>query len=191
MASGETEIPAALRHVDVAAADRLLQALDHHGIAYERRRHEVPRHARHLAALWGVPLNETGRATLLKAGDQAVLALVPADRKISAPRLRHLLGVAELRVLRGDRGVGRLGWQGLPEPAGALPAVPEMFGASGLVERLVLQAPRLIVALGGAYSIALAPADFVQATHATVASFAGTTRLLPEGGMLEDPPPAS
>jgi prolyl-tRNA editing enzyme YbaK/EbsC (Cys-tRNA(Pro) deacylase) len=176
--------------VDTAAAERLLAALDCLGLAYERRRHEVPRHARHLAALWGVPLHEAGRATLLEADHRAVLALVSADRKISAPRLRQLLGVAELRVLRGDRGVGRLGWQGLPEPAGALPAVPEMFGASALVERLVLQAPRLIVALGGGSSIALAPADFVRATHATVASFAGTTRLLPEGGLLEDPPPA-
>ena len=125
--------------VDPAAPAALRRRLTDAGEPYELRAHEPARHARHLAALWSLPLDEAIRATLFYASPQAappgpgsapadvpapVLVLVPADRKIAAPRLRELLGAAELRVLRADRGVGRVGWRGLPGAPGALPAVP-------------------------------------------------------------------
>ncbi len=182
------EIGPHLRVFDYRAVERLRAALDRLGAAYEVRTHEPARHARHLAALWGVALHEAGRATLLQADDQAILALVPADRKIGAPRLRALLGAQVLRVLRGDRGVGRVGWADLPAPPGALPAVPEAYHARCYVDKLVLAIPRLVIALDVGRSMALSPQAFVQATGATVACFAGTTRLLPEGGMVTEPP---
>ena len=179
---------ARLRYVDPAAADRLLQALAEYGAEFSLRVHEPPRHARHLAALWQVPLYEAGRATLLAADGVPLLAVVPADRKIGAPRLRAFLGAADLRVLRGDRGVGRIGWSGLPAPPGALPAVPAMFGARGLLDELALRSPRLVIALDGTRSIAVAPADYLRAAGVEPARFTGTTRLLPGGGMVEDDP---
>jgi prolyl-tRNA editing enzyme YbaK/EbsC (Cys-tRNA(Pro) deacylase) len=179
---------AQLRYVDLAAAERLLQALAERRAEFSLREHEPPRHARHLAALWQVPLHEAGRATLLVADGEPLLAVVPADRKIGAPRLRSLLGATDLRVLRGDRGVGRIGWEGLPAPAGALPAVPAIFGARGLLDELALRSPRLVIALDGTRSIALAPAEYLRAAGVAPARFAGTTRLLPGGGMVEDDP---
>jgi hypothetical protein len=174
--------------VDLAAPDAFLGALARAGVPYEVRRHEPARHARHLAALWGVPLQVAGRATLFYADGAPVLVVVPADRKVAAPLLRGVLGVADLRVLRGDRGVGRVGWQGLPGEPGALPAVPALYGARGLVEGGVLAQPRLIVAVDPGRSVALAPGDYVAVTGAGAARFAGRTRLLPEGGMVDDPP---
>jgi prolyl-tRNA editing enzyme YbaK/EbsC (Cys-tRNA(Pro) deacylase) len=125
---------------------------------------------------------------LLAVDGAPLLAVVPADRKIGAPRLRTLLGATELRVLRGDRGVGRVGWAGLPPPPAALPAVPAIYDAECMVDELVMRLPRLVVALDGTRSMGLAPADFVRLTQARIGRFVGTTRLLPAGGMVEDDP---
>jgi hypothetical protein len=167
----------ALVVVEVAAADAFLTRLRERHAPFDCRTHAPARHARHLAQLWGVPLHAAGRATLLMADMRPVLALVPADRKISAQRIRPLLHAGDLRVLRGDRGVGRLGWRDLPGPPGALPAVPGVFAAASWVDTEVLEIPALVVALDGTRSLRLRPQDYVAACHSHVESFIGTTRL--------------
>lgn len=174
--------------VDPSAVDRFLARLDERHLVYELREHEPPRHARHLAALWHAPLHQAGRATLFCADGQSVLAVVAADRKVSAPLFRSVQQVVEVRVLRADRGVGRLGWTGMGGEPGALPAVPELFGARGVVDHTVA-AERVILSLGGTRSIALRRADYAAAVGAAVLRFTGATRLLPAGGMVIDPAP--
>ena len=173
-----------LTGVDSSAVERFITSLA--ALPHEPRAHAPARHARHLAALWGVPLAGAGRATLFFADGAAVLALVPADRKVSAPRFRDLLGVADLRVLRGDRGVGRVGWSGLSGAPGALPAVPALFQAACWVDERVLTSDAVIVPVAEGRSVRLAPADYVQVTHARVARFSGKTRLLEGGGMIDE-----
>jgi hypothetical protein len=188
--------------VDPAAPAALRRRLTDAGEPYELRAHEPARHARHLAALWSLPLDEAIRATLFYASPQAappgpgsapaavpapVLVLVPADRKIAAPRLRELLGAAELRVLRADRGVGRVGWRGLPGAPGALPAVPALFGARLLVDVLVLRHRRVVLTLEPGRSLALSPRALLRLAGGQEVSTTGRTRLLPEGGMVRDP----
>ena len=82
----------ALTAFDPGAEERFLAALAAAAVPHELREHEPPRHARHLAALWGAALHQAVRATLFFADGTAVLGLVPADRKVSAPRLREVLG---------------------------------------------------------------------------------------------------
>jgi prolyl-tRNA editing enzyme YbaK/EbsC (Cys-tRNA(Pro) deacylase) len=178
-----------LAHVDAAAAARFVDTLRDESVPHEVRAHEPARHARHLASIWGVPLHETARATLFGAAGEPVLAVVPADRKVSAPRFAAALGVAELRVLRGDRGVGRLGWLPLPGSPGALPAVPGVYRARLFVDELVLAQRPVVIALGDGCSARLAAADYARAAAATVARFAGTTRLLPGGGIVDEVAP--
>lgn len=170
----------------LGAPTAFLQALKDAALPYDLRHHEPARHARHLAALWNIPLPEAGRATLFAADGVPVLALVPADRKVSAPRLRDFLGVTDLRVLRGDRGVGRAGWHGLPGDPGALPAVPDLYGARSLVEARVLDLARVVISLQPGQSVGLSPADYTRLAQATIAPFTGSTRLLPEGGMVTE-----
>jgi prolyl-tRNA editing enzyme YbaK/EbsC (Cys-tRNA(Pro) deacylase) len=172
--------------VDPGAPAAFLQALIAAAVPHELRHHEPARHARHLAAVWDIPLSEAGRATLFVADGAPVLVLVPADRKVSAPRLRDLLGATDLRVLRGDRGVGRAGWHGLPGDPGALPAVPGLYAASCLLEARVMDLPRVVISLQPGQSLSLSPADYGRRTQATIASFTGSTRLLPEGGMVTE-----
>jgi prolyl-tRNA editing enzyme YbaK/EbsC (Cys-tRNA(Pro) deacylase) len=171
-------------HPDAEA--RFLERLAAAAVPHELRTHEPPRHARHLAALWQRPLPEAGRATLFYADGGSVLAIVPADRKVSAPRLRLVLGKADLRVLRADRGTGRIGWTNMPEPAGALPGLPGLYDAPGYVDERVTLLPWVIVALLRGRSVSLSPQNLVRITGARVASFTGTTRLLPEGGMEDE-----
>jgi prolyl-tRNA editing enzyme YbaK/EbsC (Cys-tRNA(Pro) deacylase) len=178
-----------LASVHLEAPDHFLQALQRRNV--EHRAHEPVRHARHLASIWAAALSEAGRATLFYADGRPVLALVPADRKVSAPTFKVVLGVSDLRVLRGDRGVGRLGWRHMPGEPGALPAVPGMFGAICYVDRRVFESERLIVSLGGGRSVALSPQAYVEVTAAILESFTGTTRLLPEGGMVNEVVPPS
>ncbi len=199
--------------VDPAAPGALLRRLADGGEPYELRTHEPARHARHLAALWNIPLDEAIRATLFYAASQPlppddspprepppppadsapadspppVLVLVPADRKIAAPRLRELLNAAELRVLRSDRGVGRVGWRGLPGAPGALPAVPGLYGARLLVDALVLRYRRVALPLEPGRSLALSPQALLRLAGGQEVSTTGRTRLLPEGGMVRDP----
>jgi prolyl-tRNA editing enzyme YbaK/EbsC (Cys-tRNA(Pro) deacylase) len=177
---------AALAAVDLAAVEGLLARIAAAGVRHELRQHEPARHARHLAAIWGVPLHQAGRATLFYADGAPVLAVVPADRKVSAPRLRAVLGASELRVLRGDRGVGRLGWRGLPGEAGVLPAVPGLYRARCLIEVRLLEEARLVFAVSVDRSVAMAAADYRLVTGAVGARLIGVTRLLPEGGMVDD-----
>src|SRR5688500_6350987 len=152
--------------VDSSATERFLAALA--AVPHELRHHEPARHARHLASLWNVHLAEAGRATLFFADGAAVLVLVPADRKISAPTLRSLLGAEELRVLRADRGVGRIGWTNLNGPPGALPALPALFTATMLIEELALAPQRLVLSVDSSLSVALAPADYITLVNARV-----------------------
>lgn len=177
-----------LSEVDESAIEAFLRRLEAAGVEHEVRGHEPARHARHLASLCGVALHEAARATLFYSDGAAVLGVVPADRKVSAPVLRALLGVADLRVLRGDRGVGRVGWANLPGAAGVLPAVPGLFRASCVVDaRLTMDGtPKLVFALDPGRSVRISAADYVRAAGARIERFTGTTRLLPEGGMVDD-----
>ncbi|HEX2325657.1 MAG TPA: hypothetical protein VHQ00_09675, partial [Chloroflexota bacterium] len=97
------------------------------------------------------------------------------------------LGAAELRVLRADRGVGRVGWRGLPGAPGALPAVPALFGARLLVDVLVLRHRRVVLTLEPGRSLALSPRALLRLAGGQEVSTTGRTRLLPEGGMVRDP----
>ena len=161
--------------VDAGAPARFLAALP--SVPHELRHHEPARHARHLASLWNVHLAEAGRATLFYADSAPTLVLVPADRKISAPTLRTLLGAEELRVLRADRGVGRIGWTNLNGPPGALPALPALFTATMLVDELALAPQRLVLSIDAGCSVALAPADYITLVTARVVNVAGRTEL--------------
>lgn len=181
-------VPDALRVFVPGAAAGFLDKLRAQAIPHALREHEPARYARHLASIWGTALHETARATLFQADDRAVLAIVPADRKVSAPLFRSVLGAAFLRVLRGDRGVGRLGWNGLPGDPGPLPALPAAYAAGCYVDEAVLHHQQVIFSLEPSRSVSLAPIDYIRLVNATLAQFVGATRLLPEGGMVDDPP---
>jgi hypothetical protein len=90
-------------------------------------------------------------------------------------------------VVRGDRGVGRVGWQGLPGEPGALPAVPGLYSARALLEVELLDLPEVLLTIAPGRSVALAPSAYAGVVGAATARFAGRTRLLPEGGMVRDP----
>ncbi|HAH15762.1 MAG TPA: hypothetical protein DCL45_06980, partial [Chloroflexi bacterium] len=170
------------------AVTRLLDLVSTSRIDFETRSHPEPRHARHLASIWEVGLSATVRATLMSMDGRPVLVAVPADRKIDALGVRARTGASTISVLRGDRGVGRVGWEGMEGQPGALPCVPEMFGASLLIDPELTDAGPIVVGLGGGQSLRCDGMQFAEALGARVIRCVGRTRLLPQGGMVDDPP---
>lgn len=184
---GDVSAPDVAVSRSVAVA-RLLDLMASRHIEFETRTHHEARHARHLASMWGVALSATVRATLMAMDGNPVLVAVPADRKIDAPGVRARMGAVAIVVLRGDRGVGRSGWEGMEGPPGALPCLPEMFGASLMIDPELTGLGRIVIGLGGGQSIRCDGTRFAEECAATVIRCVGRTRLLPEGGMVDDPP---
>jgi prolyl-tRNA editing enzyme YbaK/EbsC (Cys-tRNA(Pro) deacylase) len=184
---GPTDPVAALGSLE-NARDTFLTTLRDAGEAHQVRHYGGVRHARHLASLWGRPLTSTVRATLFDAEGACVLVAVPADRKIEAPRLRKVLGVAQLVVLRADRGVGRLGWVNLPGNPGTVPGLPQPFGARLIVEGELLALEDVVVPLTPTTSVRVTPVAYLTAVGGEAVQCVGRTRLLPEGGAIDDPP---
>ena len=170
------------------AVTRLLDLLTKGRIEFEMRTHPVPRHARHLASMWEAGLSATVRATLMSMDGRPVLVAVPADRKIDVPAVRARTGASGVSVLRGDRGIGLIGWEGMEGQPGALPCLPEMFDAHLLFDQELTEAGPIAVGLGGGQSIRCDGRQLADELGATVFRCVGRTRLLPQGGMIHDPP---
>ncbi len=170
------------------AVTRLLDLMASRHIGFEMRTHHEARHARHLSSMWEVALSTTVRATLMAIDGSPVLVAVPADRKIDAPGVRARIGAVAIAVLRGDRGVGLLGWVGMEGQPGALPCLPGMFGASLMIDPELTGSGPIVVGLGGGQSFRCDGTLFAEACGGTVIRCVGRTRLLPEGGMVVDPP---
>ncbi|MSQ44169.1 MAG: hypothetical protein EXR45_08185 [Chloroflexi bacterium] len=184
---GDVSTPGGVMSRTVAVT-RFLDLMAVRHIEFEMRTHHEARHARHLASMWEVGLSATVRATLMAMDGSPVLFAVPADRKIDAPGVRARMGVVAISVLRGDRGVGRVGWEGMEGHPGALPCLPDMFGASLMIDPELTGSGPIVIGLGGGQSIRCDGTRLAEACGGTVIRCVGRTRLLPEGGMVDDPP---
>lgn len=77
--------------------DRVEQLLKNAGVPYTVLHHEPVFTSEQAAAVRGVPLGSGAKALVVKAGDQFVMLVVPADRKLDSKKAKAALGVKDLR----------------------------------------------------------------------------------------------
>jgi Ala-tRNA(Pro) deacylase len=77
--------------------DRLSARLQEAGIVFTVLRHQAVFTSEEAAAVRGTPLSSGAKALVMKANDDFMLLVLPADRKLDSKKARVALGVKSLR----------------------------------------------------------------------------------------------
>src|SRR5262249_27959423 len=95
---------------------RVQAKLTEAGIAFGVLRHAAVYTSEEAAAVRGVPLSSGAKALIVKAGDDFVMLVVPADRKLDSKKARAALGVKGTRFASREEGEQRGGLRPAPTP---------------------------------------------------------------------------
>src|SRR5256885_3745289 len=87
--------------------ERIGSLLRERGVPFTVLRHDPVFTSEQSAAVRGTPLSSGAKALVLKAGEQFLMAVLPADRKLDSKKARAGLGVKSLRFA-GCAEVGRI-----------------------------------------------------------------------------------
>jgi Ala-tRNA(Pro) deacylase len=99
--------------------------LDDAGATYQVLRHEPVFTSEEAARVRGVPLASGAKALVVKAGDQFVMLVLPADRKLDGKQARAGLQVKSVRFATEDEVLERTGLRpGSIPPFGSLFHLP-------------------------------------------------------------------
>lgn len=105
--------------------DRLHARLQEAGITFTVLRHQAVFTSEEAAAVRGTPLSSGAKALVVKAGDDFLLLVLPADRKLDSKTARTNLGVKALRFASREEVEQLTGLQpGSIPPFGSLFALP-------------------------------------------------------------------
>jgi Ala-tRNA(Pro) deacylase len=103
--------------------ERIEEKLTAAGIAFGVLRHAPVYTSEEAAAIRGVPLCSGAKALIVKAGEEFVLLVVPADRKLDSKKARTALGVKSLRFASREEVEQLTGLQ-----PGSIPPFGSLFG---------------------------------------------------------------
>ena len=103
--------------------ERLQERLQAGGVAFTVLRHEPVYTSEQAAAVRGVPLASGAKALVVKAGEEFVLLVLPADRKLDSRKARTALGVKALRFATREEVEQLTGLQ-----PGSIPPFGSLFG---------------------------------------------------------------
>src|SRR5262249_35256691 len=103
--------------------DRLSARLQEAGIAFTVLRHQAAFTSEEAAAVRGTPLSSGAKALVVKASDDFVLLVLPADRKLDSKKARAGLGVKSLRFASREEVEQLTGLQ-----PGSIPPFGSLFG---------------------------------------------------------------
>src|SRR5262249_12247240 len=105
--------------------DRLSEKLTAAGVSFTVTRHAPVYTSEEAAAIRGAPLCSGAKALVVKAGEEFVLLVVPADRKLDSKKARARLGVKSMRFPSREEVQQLTGLQ-----PGAIPPFGSLFGLS-------------------------------------------------------------
>jgi Ala-tRNA(Pro) deacylase len=105
--------------------DRLNAWLNGSGVSFTVLRHEPVFTSEQAAAVRGTPLASGAKALIVKAGDNFLLLVLPADRKLDSRKARDALRVKALRFASKEEVLNFTGLQ-----PGSIPPFGSLFGLS-------------------------------------------------------------
>lgn len=79
-------------------ANRVKSFLDEHDVDYEHTEHEPVYTAQEVAEVEHVPGRQVAKVVILTDGDESIMALLPATRKIQLEKIRRAAGNDALRL---------------------------------------------------------------------------------------------
>jgi Ala-tRNA(Pro) deacylase len=103
--------------------ERVREKLEAAGVAFTVTRHAPVYTSEEAAAVRGAPLCSGAKALVVKAGDDFVLLVVPADRKLDSKKARAALAVKALRFASREEVEQLTGLQ-----PGSIPPFGSLFG---------------------------------------------------------------
>lgn len=109
--------------MEVSVFDRLQSFLTQSGVQFTVLRHEPVFTSEQAAAVRGSPLASGAKALVVKAGDEIVLLVLPADRKLDSRKARNALHVNALRFASKEEVQNLTGLQ-----PGSIPPFGSLFG---------------------------------------------------------------
>ena len=141
--------------------------LTRQGVPFTVLRHEPVFTSEQAAAVRGTPLASGAKALVVKAGDDFLLLVVPADRKLDSKKARTALGVKAMRFASREEVQERTGLQ-----PGSIPPFGSLFNLPTFCDPALADNPSINFNAGDhAISIQMTYADYVRAERPTLASF--------------------
>jgi Ala-tRNA(Pro) deacylase len=149
----------------VSVFERIEQKLQSAGIPYTVLRHAPVFTSEEAAAVRGVPLSSGAKALVVKAGEEFLLLVVPADRKLGSKKARGVLGVKSLRFATREEVEQLTGLQ-----PGSIPPFGSLFGLVTVCDPALGAEPTINFNAGDhGISVSMSHADYLSAEAPRVA----------------------
>ena len=146
-------------------AGKVKQYLDDQGISYEVVAHEETFSTSEEARAIGVIASHVAKTLVIRSRNGAVLAVLPASKRIDIHKLRDILGDNHARL----ETEAEMGGEFTGFDLGAVPPLGELFGAPVFLDERLEQADEIIFA-GGTHrdSVKMSGEDFLKLTRPQV-----------------------
>ena len=147
--------------------DRLTDMLDSHGVAYDVSRHAPVFTSEEAARVRGAPLASGAKALICKAGENFVLFVMPADRRLDSKEVRKAFGLRGLRFATREE-VAQL----TTLAPGSIPPFGQLFGFATYCDEHLCAQTRINFNAGDhAISVNMASADYLTVEKPTLGQF--------------------
>jgi len=148
--------------------ERLQELLKHHGVAFDVLRHESVYTSEEAAAVRGVPLASGAKALICKGGDEFVMFVLPADRRLASKVVRRARGWRKLRFANPDEVLELTGLT-----PGSIPPFGSLFGLATLCDARLSESETINFNAGDhSISVSMRYADYVEVEKPELGAFA-------------------
>ena len=145
--------------------DRVQEKLTAAGVAFGVLRHAPVFTSEEAAAVRGVALSSGAKALVVKAGDDFVMLVVPADRKLDSKKARAALGVKSTRFASREEVTQLTTLQ-----PGSIPPFGSLFGLKTFCDPALRDNETINFNAGDhAISVSMSCADYLTAERPTLA----------------------
>jgi len=147
---------------------RIESLLKQHDIVFDVLRHEPVYTSQQAAKVRGTPLASGAKALICKGGDEFVLFVMPADRKLDSGQVRRAKGWRKLRFANREEVEQLTGLR-----PGSIPPFGSLFGLPTLCDNRLAENEKINFNAGDhGISVSMTYADYVRAEQPELGTFA-------------------